>query len=213
MRTWIEWSGEGQLTDHGLTPEQVLRDLIETHGRTVRVVIARFERNPPDIDEVWADVFELAHRKLDELTPLAEAQVRAWLLRTAKYLASNHGRRSASRRRLFERLSREPLAFSVAADDEFAPIVEEGSARRRADAIAAAMASLRDDHRQVLVLHALGNDGNAIAAAVGITAASARKKLMHARVAFREAYLAIDPDSSAPDSSASDSPASSRGER
>ena len=45
--------------------------------------------------------------------------------------------------------------------------------------------------RQVLVLHAIGYDGPRIAAEMSISQAAARKRLMRARFALRQAY--VDP--------------------
>jgi len=74
--------------------ERLLRSLIGVHGRTVRAAVARNERDRRDADELWADVFHLAYTRIDELAGLSEDQQRSWLVRTARYLAANSGRRN-----------------------------------------------------------------------------------------------------------------------
>ena len=86
--------------------EQDLRALIDAHGQTVRVVLSRVERDREDVNELWADVFQVAFLRLDDLSQLSEGQQRGWLIRTAGYLAANHARRRTSWRRMLERVLR-----------------------------------------------------------------------------------------------------------
>ena len=113
-------AGTSAVADDNDDREQVLRALMNAHGRTVRAVLARSERSRDDVDELWADVFLLAYR-----------------------------------------------------------------------AVAATLQRLRPVDRQVLVLDALGHDGPSIGRQLGISAGAARKRLMVARIAFRQQFGAL----------------------
>ena len=168
--------------------EQLLRQLMDVHGRVVRIALARREYNRQDVEELWGDVFELAFERIAEIAGLPESLQRTWLIRTANFLTANHGRRSATRRRTFARLRREPLQIQPSAQEEFDTRAEIGESERRSEAIRITLSSLHVAHREVLVLHALGYDGPGIADQLGISAVAARKRLMRARVAFRLAF-------------------------
>jgi RNA polymerase sigma factor (sigma-70 family) len=178
-------SGGEQLDDDG-----DLRGLARAHGRAVRYVVSRFERDRSDVDDIVADVFRLALEHLAALRTAAPEQQRSWLLRTARYLASNHVRRAITRRRLRERLMREPLTMSPGADEEIATADQNDAVHARSRLINDVLAGIRADYRQVLVLDALGYQGPAIGGELGVSANAARKRLMRARLAFRAAYLA-----------------------
>lgn len=170
--------------------EQVLRALIDAHGRTVRAVLARSERNRDDVDELWADVFLLAFRRLADLSELSEGQQRGWLIRTASYLAANHGRRRVSWKKLIDRLGREPIQEPPSPDQtaqHAETLLDDQNTTR---AIAETLQHLRPVDRRVLVLDALGHDGPSIGRQFGISAGAARKRLMVARIAFREQFRA-----------------------
>lgn len=178
----------GKVTNEMQERERLLRSLIGVHGRTVRAAVARNERDRRDADELWADVFHLAYTRIDELAGLSEGQQRSWLVRTARYLAANSGRRNATRRRVFERLIREPLPWVPSPEDALMATTQRLEQQRELDAIRVTLAGLRARDRQVLVLNALGHDGPSIAGHLGISTGAARKRLMHARIAFRRAH-------------------------
>ncbi len=172
--------------------EDAFRALVRTYAQPVRSVIGRREKNLMEIDEISADVFALAHDHMADLAQASEGQVRSWLLRTARFLTSNEVRRAMSRRRLYERLRREPLPLAASPDDELAAVDEEAAVRRESALLRSVLASLRPDYRTALVMAALGQHGVEIAAALSISDNAARKRLMRARAAFREAYEASD---------------------
>lgn len=174
--------------------ERLLRSLIDAHGRTVRAAAARNEFDRRDVDEVWADVFQLAYKRVGQLAGLSEDQQRSWLVRTARYLAANRGRKVATRRRAFERLIREPLPWVPTPEDELIETTQRREQQEESDAIRVTLAGLPTRDRQVLVLNALGHDGPSIADHLGISPGAARKRLMNARVAFRQAHPAASTD-------------------
>ena len=177
-----------QVTNEMQEGERLLRSLVGAHGRIVRVAVARNEHDQRDADEVWADVFHLAYRRIDELAGLSEDQQRSWLVKAARYLTANAGRRNATRRRAFERLIREPLPWVPTPEDELIETTQRREQQEESDAIRVTLAGLPTRDRQVLVLNALGHDGPSIADHLGISPGAARKRLMNARVAFRQAH-------------------------
>ena len=154
-------------------------------ARPVRSVIERHEKNRMEVDEISADVFALAHDHMSELAQASPGQVRSWLLRTARFLTANRVRRSIARRRLEERLRREPLPLAAAPDDELATCDDEVAARQQSERICSVLDGLRADFRQALVMAALGHSGAEIAEALGISPNAGRKRLMRACNAFR----------------------------
>lgn len=183
-------AGTSAVADDNDDREQVLRALMNAHGRTVRAVLARSERSRDDVDELWADVFLLAYRRLAELSELSDGQQRGWLLRTANYLVANHGRRRASWRRMLDRLAREPIQGQPLPDETVHQAEERLEGDNTSWAVAATLLRLRPVDRQVLVLDALGHDGPSIGRQLGISAGAARKRLMVARIAFRQQFAA-----------------------
>ena len=168
--------------------EDRLRNLISTHGRTVRACLTRRERDPASVEDLWTDVFALASERLDELASLSETAQRSWLIRTASNLTANHARRNATRRKTLEMLRREPLPFVSSAEDDAELRAAADESDLRSNAIRTALQRLDAAERQVLVLHAIGYDGPRIAHEMSISHAAARKRLMRARFAFRETY-------------------------
>jgi len=168
--------------------EQVLRALIGAHGQTVRAVLARSERSREDVDELWADVFLVAFRRVDELSELSEGEQRGWLIRTASYLAANHGRRRSSWRRMLDRLAREPLEQQSSPEEAVQRAEQRVEDDNTSRAVRATLNRLRAADRRVLVLDALGHDGPSIGGQLGISAGAARKRLMVARIAFRQQF-------------------------
>jgi len=157
-------------------PDVQLRHLMEVHGRVVRAALGRSVRDRATVDDLWAEVFTVAFRRLSDLVGLPEGQQRAWLIRTAGHLAANQRRRGGTRRRTLERLLRE--ASARVESDVTSRVLRE------------VLASLREQDREVLVLDALGHNGPSIARQLGISHGAARKRLMQARRALRVAFAA-----------------------
>ena len=132
-------------------------------------------------------MFTTAYVRMDQLEGRSPEVVRKWLLRTARNLTANSARRAMTRRRLRDRIDREPAAERPSAEDAYL-----GSGGWDPDPdhdeIRAAWAQLSDSHREVLALDAAGHDGPAVALALGISPAAARTRLMRARRAFLDVY-------------------------
>ena len=87
------------MTDDTQDRERLLRGLMDSHGGAVRIIVARHEHDQTEAEEVWSDVFQLAYERIQDVANLPESQQRSWLLRTARFLTANRGRRNATRRR------------------------------------------------------------------------------------------------------------------
>jgi RNA polymerase sigma factor (sigma-70 family) len=177
-----------EVTDDSQDGERLLRSLMDSHGGAVRVIVARYEHDRAEAEEVWSDVFQLAYERIMDVARLPEGHQRSWLLRTARYLIANRGRRNATRRRTLDQLRRQPLPMAPSAEDDFVSFVEDEEARRTSDVVRTALLGMRFEHRQILILHALGNNGPSIARQLGITKEAARKRLMTARIEFRRLH-------------------------
>jgi DNA-directed RNA polymerase specialized sigma24 family protein len=165
-----------------MSPDDELRSIVRCHGRAVERYLRALEMDTEAREELWSDVFTVAFRRLDHLSGLEEPQVRRWLIATARNVTANGARRALARRRLVERLSREPAGRIPSAEDQYVSSVPE------ADRLRVAWSSLRFEHQQVLTLQINGSDGKVIAAQLGITHQAARSRLMRARAAFLDAY-------------------------
>lgn len=175
----------GGVADETQTQREEFHRFVAAHERTVRAALSRLESNRSDIEELSADVFMLAFQRFDEVSALGVAGQRAWLARTSAFLAANHGRRAATRRRLLDRLRALPVQ-EVAMSAEEEAVAESGD-----PAVGFALSRLSASQRRVLVLRALGHDGPSIARVLGVTAGTARKQLMTARAAFVAGYLQL----------------------
>jgi RNA polymerase sigma-70 factor (ECF subfamily) len=132
--------------------------------------------SPHDAADVVAETLLVAWRRLDELPPAPDDV--PWLFGVARRVLSNQRRSSTRRSALVERLAVE-IAPAVR------PVEPDGS-------LAAAMAGLRDDQREVLRLVVWeGLTTSQLAVALGCTPNAAAARLHRARWALR---VALDSD-------------------
>ena len=78
---------------------------LEHHAAIHAYVYRRLPGAPAEVQDVVAEVFVVAWRRLEEMPRGAEA--RLWLFGLARHTLFNHRRGQRRRRRLFDRLSRE----------------------------------------------------------------------------------------------------------
>lgn len=152
--------------------------LFDEHASTVHRYLRRRVSNPADVDDLAAEVFLVAWRRLREIPPDAELP---WLYKTSWNVLANHRRKVV------------PLPVGDAAD-----------ADRRADAdpadvviedavLAEAWGALGPRDREVLRLTAWeGVDGPGLAAALGISVGGAAAALSRARTRLAEALAAAE---------------------
>lgn len=157
-----------------------------TYFALVRSHVRRLGHDDGTVEDICSGVFTLAHERFDELAPLAEPQIRAWLFRTGDLIGRNHRRSAIRYRRLIERLEREPLAEQVTPPDRYDDMLARDHAAARTRHV---LAALDGRHRTVLELADLQQfSGPEVAARLGITHQAARLRLMRARRAFRREY-------------------------
>lgn len=169
-----------------------METIVSEHGSAVNALLCGLERDRETREELWNDVFDLAYRRIDEVDMLTPAQQRLWLLRVGRNLTANMMRRSGSRRRAFDRLTREPIDTAISAEAEYFNSVNLQDHGRTVDAVHRAWRELNAEQREVLALDALGHKGPAIAEQLGITHQAARSRLMRARQALLEKYAGIE---------------------
>lgn len=178
------------MNDH-LNLEDKFDLLMREHLSIVSAFIQSREFNRDNVQDLTADVFELAFRNRDSLLPLSGDLQRAWLLRVAQNLLANHGRRMKTRRNTLVRFANEPIVESELFQDPFFWHSELAESQSNSTILCAAIHSLSPKDSKVLLLHANGGSGREIARAFGVSESAARKILMRARQRLKDAYVQI----------------------
>ena len=120
---------------------QAFAALFQAHYSAIcRYIAARAEADA--VEDVAVDTFMVAWRRRDELPD----QPRPWLLGTAAKCLANHRRSALRSARVGERLARQPRPVSASVEDALVR-AEQGRA------LFAALTSLRDGDRELLLLH------------------------------------------------------------
>jgi RNA polymerase sigma-70 factor (ECF subfamily) len=128
----------------------------------------------PLADDLAAETFAIAYRRWDDLDPLRP--VRPWLYGISANLLSHHWRKERRRLHALARSGADPT------DPEDEAVLERADAHAQRRALAAALAGLRHDDREVLLLHAWGYLGDAeIAEALTIPVGTVKSRLHRAR--------------------------------
>jgi RNA polymerase sigma factor (sigma-70 family) len=166
--------------------------LIYSHSSNVEKLLRLIEFNKEDVKDLTADVFVIAFQRKNELKELSPTAQRAWLLRVARNLVRNHGRRKHFERRKIDRLLNEPLSENELSKDPFYGYSELEDELTRTAQIRMALDMIKPEHSKLLLLHAVGNSGKQIAQSMGVSEPAARKQLMKARKQFLEAFNAIN---------------------
>lgn len=124
-----------------------------------------------DVDDLTAEVFEIAWRKLADIP---SERALPWLYRTAGFVLANHRRRVQG---LPLQLVDEPT------DEDHAHRIAER------DQLSRALAALSERDREVLLLHAWeGLSGDELGEALAISRSGAQAALSRARTRFREVW-------------------------
>jgi RNA polymerase sigma factor (sigma-70 family) len=125
-------------------------------------------------DDLAAETFAIAYRRWDDFD--ASRPVRPWLYGIGANLLRHYWRRERRRLNALARSDRDP----VAADDEAG--VERADAEAQKRALAGALAELRADDREALLLHAWAYLSDAeIAEALSIPVGTVKSRLHRAR--------------------------------
>lgn len=184
--------GEYALTDRALVmaaragSAAAFAALVERYQAPLRRTLARLSDDPELAADLAQETFEAAFRGLDRLTD--DDWFAPWLYAIAR----NRWRQAARRRRLRRFVSLDWLsaretggAVLARADDVAVKVVER-------DTIQRALAALRPEQREALLLWQLwGFDCREVAALLRITPAAARQRLARAKARFRAQYRAL----------------------
>jgi RNA polymerase sigma-70 factor, ECF subfamily len=122
-----------------MTPDERFRSLYEAHAGAV-LSYARRRAAPADADDVLAEVFLVAWRRLEEIP---SRQERIWLLGVARRALANQRRGRTRRGALHERLAADSQERAVA------PVRPSTVGHSR---IGRALASLSESDRELLLL-------------------------------------------------------------
>jgi len=163
---------------------EVFGEIFERHFASVHRYLAR--RLGTDLaDELAAEAFAVAFAKRRRYDG-AYADARPWLLGIATRLARHHWRREERELRAYARTGRDPSA----------PAADEGAATRAdsaaaGTALAAALAALPRDEREVLLLYAWEDLGySEIAIALQVAQGTVKSRLHRARRRLRASLAA-----------------------
>jgi RNA polymerase sigma factor (sigma-70 family) len=129
-------------------------------------------------DELAAETFAVAFRSWDRLDPARP--VRPWLYGIAANLMRHHWRKERRMLRAYARNGVDP----VFADED--ATVERADAEARHRELAAALAGLRRDDREILLLHAWAElSDSEIAAALAVPVGTVKSRLSRTREKLR----------------------------
>ena len=129
-------------------------------------------------DDLAAETFAVAFRSWDRLDP--DRPVRPWLYGIAANLVRHHWRKERRMLRAYARTCVDPV---FADDDE---TVVRADADGRAQELAAGLAELRRDERDILLLHAWAElTDSEIAAALGLPIGTVKSRLSRVRDKLR----------------------------
>jgi RNA polymerase sigma-70 factor, ECF subfamily len=135
-------------------------------------------------DDLAAETFSVAFRSWDRLDP--ERPVRPWLYGIAANLVRHHWRKERRMLRAYARTGVDPV---LAEDDE---AVERADADARHRELAGALAGLRRDEREVLLLHAWAELTDAeIGAALDLPVGTVKSRLSRTREKLRNQLTAV----------------------
>ena len=181
--------GQESLVQSGLSDAAVIAASVEDGARFGEI----FDRHFAEIDrylsrrvgwvladEIASEVFVIAFRSRGRYDPAA-ADARPWLFGIAANLARRHWRTERRRLRAYARTGIDPLCDDADESDRRLDALAAGPV------LAAALAALRPDEREVLLLFAWADLGyEEIAAALGVPVGTVRSRLSRARGRVRE---------------------------
>lgn len=148
--------------------------------------VHRFARSlcatPQDAEDAAQEALIILYRKIGTLR--ASGALASWMFRIVRNECLRHLRLLAS--------TRTPVADE--ADDESVPSAEDSVLRRLdAERIAAAIAALPRDQRQVLIMRDVqGYPGGFVARSLGLSTAAMKSRLHRARTALRQSLEPVD---------------------
>lgn len=153
-------------------------------------LLARAIPNPADVEDVCAEVFELALRKRAHLGDYALGQQRKWLYEASSRAMSKRARRWARHQAALERAFHESVTHGGDPLDDLVSDEERDALAERDAHVRSVLNEMKDEHRAVLEFRAAGLKGPAVAERLGVSHQLARTRLMHARREFSSRWSA-----------------------
>jgi RNA polymerase sigma factor (sigma-70 family) len=155
--------------------------LVREHQAAVCATAFSVLRDRGRSEEIAQDAFLVAWRRLPELTP--QPPLPAWICGIARNLARNAARKH--REAPMTASIREPAAATTPLDSALS--------REHLDISNRALATLRDEDREVVVLYYRGDESIAsVAAALEVPVPTAQKRLSRARERLRSAIASVE---------------------
>lgn len=138
----------------------------------------------PAAEDLAAETFAIAFRSWGKLDP--ERPVRPWLYGIATNLLRHHRRKELRMLRAYARTGVDPITSQDESSDDRLDALAQRSP------LAAAVADLRSDEREVLLLHAwAGLSDNEIAAALSVPVGTVKSRLHRGREHLRNHLAGI----------------------
>jgi RNA polymerase sigma-70 factor, ECF subfamily len=173
-------------------PAAAFHAMYQEHFKAVWLTLKRFGVWDRDLEDAAHDVFMVAHRRWADFD--SSRPMRPWLKGIACFVASDFRRRAQHRREVVD-------------DGEIAAARSQGTSghtpamgvradarheqREERDGVLAVLSSMDFDQRAVLVLHDIeGHSMPEVAIALSTNVNTLYSRLRHARVAFKELWLA-----------------------
>jgi RNA polymerase sigma-70 factor (ECF subfamily) len=158
-------------------------ELVEQYQHRLITVMQHLIGNAAEAEDLAQEVFLRLYRR--PLEPGREHNLGAWLYRVATHLGYN-ALRSRSRRK------RHQAAAALEAPPGPTDVVDETLRRAEQDVVHAALAALKPQQAQLLVLRHAGLSYAELAEVLEVAPGSIGTLLARAERAFRDAYLALE---------------------
>jgi RNA polymerase sigma-70 factor (ECF subfamily) len=163
--------------------------LFDAHQKAILAFALRRSNSPEEAADVVAETFTTTWRRLDDV-PAGEKTL-PWLYATARHTLANSRRSESRRDALTERATHE---LAVAIDAQAEASLEHSPGATISDAARAALLSLNEAEREVLLLCAWeGLKPREIARVLGVGSVTARTRLHRARTKFAAALSPTSP--------------------
>ena len=180
-------TGTGDARKHSVREGgDAFRALVVAHQHAVHAVLAQmlFRGCIADVEDLAQETFLRVHRALPRFEPREPAQLKRWIVTIAARVAIDHLRLKRWPTESFDETVH-PLASTSA--DELAQF------RRLGREVEAALASLGDEQRNVLVLRQLhGLEYQEIADALQIDLGTVKSRLHRARAKLEQLLVGVD---------------------
>jgi len=183
-----DWAGpdDAALIARSLSEAECFGLLFDRHAAAIFRYVTR-RLGPDAADDVVADTFLAAFRQRRAYDP-ARVDARPWLYGIATNVIARHRRSETRFLRAIARTGTDPAAEPV---DEL--VTHRVAAHAASRKVAAAIAALPQNQRDVLLLTATGLSYDEIARALGIPAGTVSSRLVRARARVRAALGGTNP--------------------